>query len=62
MGRLALDPGQIKAVRRVGGGYWLEYDAGSFNLYGNMEGFEDFLSRLRALNPAVRVGGVPGFS
>ncbi len=55
LGRLPLRIEQIKQIKRVGGGYWLEHQSGSLNLYGNMEGIKDLLSQLQAANPALEV-------
>jgi hypothetical protein len=55
IGRTELRVGQIKRVMRVGRGYWIEHAGGSLNLYGNMEGIDEFLAHLRALNPALEV-------
>jgi hypothetical protein len=55
VGRRELRVDEIKRVMRVGRGYWLEYGDGSLNLYGNMEGIEDFLAHLRAVDPALEV-------
>jgi hypothetical protein len=55
IGRTELSVDQIKRVMRVGRGYWLEHNDGSLNLYGNMEGIEDFLAHLRAADPALEV-------
>lgn len=55
VGRKELRPDQIRRVLRVGRGYWIEHGAGSLNLYGNMEGIEDFLAGLRAMNPELEV-------
>ena len=55
IGRTELRVDQIEKVLRVGRGYWLEHGGGSLNLYGNMEGIEDFLAHLRAANPELEV-------
>lgn len=55
IGRTELRVGQIKRILRVGRGYWLEHGNGSLNLYGNMEGIEDFLAQLQAMDPALEV-------
>jgi hypothetical protein len=55
IGRRELRVDEIKSVMRVGRGYWIEHGDGSTNLYGNMEGIEDFLAELRAMNPALEV-------
>lgn len=55
IGRTELRVDEIKRVMRVGRGYWLEHGDGSLNLYGNMEGIEDFLAHLRAANPELEV-------
>jgi hypothetical protein len=55
VGRKELRVDQITRVMRVGRGYWLEHSDGSLNLYGNMEGIDDFLAYLRGVNPALEV-------
>jgi hypothetical protein len=55
IGRSELSVDQLTRVMRVGRGYWIEHGAGSLNLYGNMEGIEEFLAQLRAANPALEV-------
>ena len=55
IGRKELRVESMKRVMRVGRGYWLEHSEGSLNLYGNMEGIEDFLAHLREQNPALEV-------
>ncbi|UCC82110.1 MAG: hypothetical protein JSW46_14075 [Gemmatimonadota bacterium] len=55
IGRRELSVDDIKSVMRVGRGYWIEHTDGSTNLYGNMEGIEELLTELRAMNPALEV-------
>ncbi|UCC72999.1 MAG: hypothetical protein JSV86_00055 [Gemmatimonadota bacterium] len=55
IGGTVLSVDQIRRVVRVGRGYWLEHADGSLNLYGNMEGIEEFLAELRAVNPELEV-------
>jgi hypothetical protein len=55
IGRGELSVDQIRRVMRVGRGYWIEHTDGSLALYGNMEGIDEFLSELRAMNPALEV-------
>ncbi|NIN72961.1 MAG: hypothetical protein GTO46_13745 [Gemmatimonadetes bacterium] len=55
IGRKELSVDRIRRVMRVGRGYWIEHGDGSINLYGNMEGIDEFLAQLRALNPALEV-------
>lgn len=55
IGRVVLSPDRIKRIMQVGRGYWVEYPEGSLNVYGNMEGVEDFLSYLKSANPALEV-------
>jgi hypothetical protein len=55
IGRVVLSPDRINRIMRVGRGYWVEYPEGSLNVYGNMEGLEDFLAYLKSANPALEV-------
>ena len=49
-----LEPHQIKQLKRIGRGVWLEHDSGSLSLYGNMQGLDELLWELRVRNPALR--------
>ena len=55
IGRGELRVDHIRRVMQVGRGYLIEHGDGSLSLYGNMEGINEFLAELRAMNPALEV-------
>jgi hypothetical protein len=55
IGRRRVDPREIRRIRRAGRYCSIEHGGRTTNLYANMEGLEEFLSRLQSANPALEV-------
>jgi hypothetical protein len=58
LGRRVLSPHQVKSIKKFGGGYILAYDDKVQSLYGNMSGFGEFVTSLKAANPDIELKGI----
>ena len=58
--RIALSPNEIKAVRakRYALGFVdIIHEKGKVHLLNQMDGFHDFISTLKSLNPSIKIQG-----
>lgn len=55
---VALEPGEIRLIRRGWRGYWLQHERGAVALYGDINGFDDLIQDLRAANPELKLVGL----
>lgn len=55
VGRKSVAIDEVTRVKRAGRGIYIEYPEGSFNLYGDMEGAEEFLEHLQEAKPGLEV-------
>ena len=55
IGTRSVRPQEIRQMKKVARGIFIEYPEGTFNLYGNMKGIEELLAYLVEENPDLEM-------